>query len=179
LQKLLHNTLKKRKEALEEALINCNVDQRKPTIIFGDLNWRLDLHATITYLREKYSSDEPIVEIAKDSIKFHHKIECIKNLTFESWKEFTKFDIEKDTFNVDNKAVKNSGILKEIPVSFAPTYPLGEHAIFNSKRAPGWCDRILFTEACLSNGFWSTPIYNVLNTQILGDHSAVYLSFKL
>jgi len=172
----------KRKEALEEAIIHCNVDHKKPTILFGDLNWRLDLPATIAYLREKYSSDhddESIVEISKDSIKFHKKIEAIKNLKFESWQEFTKFDVEKDTFNGKSKVITNCGILNEIPVTFPPTYPLGEHSAYNYKRAPGWCDRILFTEPCLSSGFWSSPTYELLTPQILGDHASVYLSFNL
>jgi len=100
-------------------------------------------------------------------------------MKYEHWKDFRQFDTEKDKFNEENKALKISGLLHEIPIAFAPTYPIGEHLLFNSKRTPGWCDRILFTNSCSANEFWHSPKYDVLQTQTLGDHSPVYLTFTI
>lgn len=62
----------------------------------------------------------------------------------------------------------------EAPIEFAPTYKFHLNtAIYNDKRTPSWCDRILFQST-----YVAAPriiSYNSLATQLHLDHQPVYL----
>ena len=70
--------------------------------------------------------------------------------------------------------------LREVQITFAPTYPYSEgksgDQIFIGKRCPGWCDRILMTPAAFRSLEHDGAIYRLTGEDVcLGDHKPVLL----
>ncbi|KAK8439221.1 hypothetical protein ACI3LY_005248 [Candidozyma auris] len=132
----------------------------KPTshgFFMGDLNFRTC----------KNPGDElPTAELSR-----------LRDQTHES---YSKEDVEKLVLKYDEllQGKSNGDVFtgfSEACISFTPTYKYHPNtAIYNSKRCPSWCDRILFQNTYRKNAP-EVHAYNSIDTYLRSDHRPVYL----
>ncbi|CAD5222461.1 unnamed protein product [Bursaphelenchus xylophilus] len=116
----------------------------------------------------EYRRDDENCVLRIEKKKFEY--ENSKNL-LSNWREYKEDDQEPRDLP-----------LKELPVSFPPTYPWSEdplnHNLLTNTRMPAWCDRILMNPTAFSA--LSNPIYTSIGMDLcMGDHKPVILAFDL
>ncbi|CUM68302.1 uncharacterized protein PRCAT00006024001 [Priceomyces carsonii] len=145
------------------------------TFIMGDLNYR-------TAEKYRHSSEESrrLLSLQDPSQSSASLIRGLVN--------------EYDELNIGKKNMDLLNEFEEAPINFQPTYKYHVNtAIYNSKRSPSWCDRILFQSTYGSddvtllkkkknNADLKTPLihrYDSIKTLLLSDHQPVFLSITV
>jgi inositol-1,4,5-trisphosphate 5-phosphatase len=161
-----------------------------PALLAGDFNFRLDLAGFVAWLRAQVpssasasmsmpASDGQYVLVQKDTFQcpFLDPLLCdaAKHTSIRE-----SYDMELQRFNGEVEAALR---LQEDAVGFPPTYPVDGLGKWSSKRAPAWCDRVLYTQSC-------TPLFSASHkrsyavlqatpsTPLGSDHLPVYFHFN-
>jgi hypothetical protein len=188
---------KKRAGGLGEAMTTCSLDET--SFFFGDFNIRLDAEAWVKWVKEEFTSrfeaetdkkpDAKLLDLMEKDMYFHYLHEVFNNpeytpkmLTMDN--EIQRFNEESAKLRADSSA-KGRMHLHELDVVYAATYCLNEHkppqhknCVYNSKRIPAWCDRVVFTDG--AKAMMQNPKYNAVHREeSAGDHLPVYLSFAV
>ncbi|XP_065184368.1 inositol polyphosphate-5-phosphatase A-like isoform X2 [Sycon ciliatum] len=166
-----------------------------PMFIFGDFNFRIDLHgivhdhlagvnakstekdgvvACIEYCHADCSDDDtPALKLEKKGFVLKKGIAPSCSQLIEEWRKF-------------DKESKQFPDLFEQEITFPPSYPFSEDEgvtdQYMHSRPPSWCDRVLYNQACkdLLQQSSSTADYGVIGaSEEMGDHKPVCLSVGL
>ena len=129
------------------------------------LIWRRK-SSVVEYRRGSFN----VLRIGKKRFEFSDPQQLIDN-----WHEY------KD----DDRELVNYRDLRELPITFAPTYPWSEDCgrpnTFMNTRGPAWCDRVLVNERALEEVDTASAVYSSFGMDTCtGDHKPVLLalSFK-
>jgi inositol-1,4,5-trisphosphate 5-phosphatase len=129
------------------------------------LIWRRK-SSVVEYRRGSFN----VLRIGKKRFEFSDPQQLIDN-----WHEY------KD----DDRELVNYRDLRELPITFAPTYPWSEDCgrpnTFMNTRGPAWCDRVLMNEHALEEVDTASAVYSSFGMDTCtGDHKPVLLalSFK-
>lgn len=159
-----------------------------PAMLAGDFNFRLDLAPFVAWIRQRAASATAVAEsgdaqfllVQKDVFQCPFLDAQLRQPELAASVRHS-FDQELPRFN--NEQSDAAMRLIEEHVSFPPTYPIEGPDRWSAKRAPGWCDRVLYTPAAAATLFHpSLPrTYNVLRptdaAPLGSDHLPVYLHF--
>lgn len=157
--------------------------------LYGDFNFRLDLQSVVKYLTDGHSTQHIRSDNGEYSrIVYRNSSQdalIIEKKGFHVADDlpFTRNFVELLPFD---KELKQFSHLKELPVSFQPSYPFSEHleegCMYLPKRCPAWCDRILMNDAA-ARLVQQTPTaasYSMMGKDVcVGDHKPIYLTFSL
>ncbi|XP_065883608.1 inositol polyphosphate-5-phosphatase A-like [Dysidea avara] len=157
--------------------------------LYGDFNFRLDLQAVIKHLTDGHCSQHIRSDSGEYSrIVYRNSSEDVLTIEKKGFfiscdSPFTRNYVE--LFPFDNE-LKQFQHLKELPVSFQPSYPfseeIGEGCLYLPKRCPAWCDRILMNDAAarLIEKNPTDVSYSMMGKDVcVGDHKPIYLTFSL
>ncbi|KAI1717277.1 putative type I inositol 1,4,5-trisphosphate 5-phosphatase [Ditylenchus destructor] len=127
---------------------------------------------SVVEYRTNDSNSSCLLRVGKKRFDFHDTKKLIQN-----WQIYRE----------DDREILNYP-LKELPISFPPTYPWSEdpehHDRLMNTRAPAWCDRILMNETAWRNLFGeneakSCAFYQTFAENVCtGDHKPVLLAFN-
>ncbi|KAG5446830.1 Type I inositol 1,4,5-trisphosphate 5-phosphatase [Clonorchis sinensis] len=134
------------------------------------------------------TSDQPMISNCdiNPTVIIGRRVFDLHGVLSDRWKyseDLLSFDTEMDVF---------ADQLKELPITFPPSYPFdaassNPHA-YARTRCPAWCDRILFSPNMLAklrpsiepSGSTCPVTYDMLaKDSTVGDHKPVYLYFSL
>ncbi|GAA53270.1 inositol-1,4,5-trisphosphate 5-phosphatase, partial [Clonorchis sinensis] len=134
------------------------------------------------------TSDQPLISDCdiNPTVIIGRRVFDLHGVLSDRWKyseDLLSFDTEMDVF---------ADQLKELPITFPPSYPFdaassNPHA-YARTRCPAWCDRILFSPNMLAklrpsiepSGSTCPVTYDMLaKDSTVGDHKPVYLYFSL
>ncbi|XP_069140061.1 inositol polyphosphate-5-phosphatase A-like isoform X1 [Argopecten irradians] len=182
-----------RKAALLHTLQRFEKDQydKVPMFIFGDFNFRLDVHQLVSSLTSKTKTHQ--TKGKKDQIAkivYSEEGNGKTVLTIET-KGFDHHDKHAEVFSkkakylrpYDKEMHSYKDKLYEFDISFAPSYPFSEDITdgvsYMKTRCPSWCDRILMSSSAKNivvNEDKYQPRYDIIGKEIcMGDHKPVYL----
>ncbi|XP_021369081.1 type I inositol 1,4,5-trisphosphate 5-phosphatase-like isoform X2 [Mizuhopecten yessoensis] len=182
-----------RKAALLHTLQRFEKDQydKVPMFIFGDFNFRLDVHQLVSSLTSKTKTHQ--TKGKKDQIaKIVYSEEGNgKTVLSIETKGFDHHDKHAEVFSkkakylrpYDKEIYSYKDKLYEFDISFAPSYPFSEDITdglsYMKTRCPSWCDRILMSSSAKNivvNEDKYQPRYDIIGKEIcMGDHKPVYL----
>eukprot|EP00794_Sanderia_malayensis_P005142 gene5142-5791_t len=183
-----------RKDTLKYTLDNLNDNETDYLVLFGDFNIRLDAKG---FVENHLNSGSPL-HVPGDGDTAHSVVYkslddkekellriSARKFTLHNWEYFTAKNITK-LRSLDRELDWCSPQLKELPITFLPSYPHSEDpqtdAAYSDTRCPAWCDRILFngkTHTELEKRH-ATAKYDCVGANVcIGDHKPVFLSFAL
>ncbi|XP_060559157.1 inositol polyphosphate-5-phosphatase A-like [Ruditapes philippinarum] len=185
-----------RYRALAHTLQRFETDQfeKFPYFIFGDFNFRLDLHSLLKDLTEKTEANE--IRGKKNQISKLSYTDANNKvvLTIES-KYFDHHEKHNEIFSNKDKMLNKydkeldayKDKLYEYSIDFPPSYPFSEDVSdglsYMKTRCPSWCDRILLsnsTKDILYSDEKMKPKYDIIGKDVcMGDHKPVYLLLRL
>lgn len=150
--------------------------------IFGDMNFRVDLHKFFKNLEEQGATSH-----SADG-RFHILDKTAQPIvTMESKKfAFASYDVFKTNpmhlKPFDERIPSEECGMWELPITFPASYAYEEHVdhphTFLKKRCPSWCDRVMFSAA--TAGVVAGGIYELIGYDVcMGDHKPVSLYFKI
>lgn len=149
----------------DEVLVDEEVSAAGQLLKQQSLIWRRK-SSVVEYRRGSFN----VLRIGKKRFEFSDPQQLIDN-----WQEY------KD----DDRELGNYRDLRELPITFAPTYPWSEDCgrpnTFMNTRGPAWCDRVLMNEHALEEVDTASAVYNSFGMDTCtGDHKPVLLavSFK-
>lgn len=153
-----------------------------PALLAGDFNFRLDLAPFLAWLRARAPSapaaDGHALLVQKDVFQCAF-LDALMSDPAAARSAREAFDRELVRFNADADAATR---LAEEPIAFPPTYPIEGAGRWSTKRAPAWCDRIVYNAAAAAL-FAGARTYAALqasaDTPLGSDHLPVYLHFTL
>lgn len=167
--------------------LNNNVN---PAFFFGDFNFRLSLGKVLEHMQ---TEETEVESVHNDEGKLHvmnirHKpsSKSLLNMEAKAFKHSNTpiFTQEKDIYRkFDEEVGFLEGMLKELPVTFEPSYAYSESVdqpdTFLEKRCPAWCDRILMNDIALDL-VGPSAHYDMIGRGVCtGDHKPVELVFTL
>ena len=176
----------RRSDALAEAMTNIHQSNNgKNLIVGGDMNFRVDGKMLIESVKRRRKSAE--VSIEKKCFSWGNDQTNIDALYQEHWKDFEDACCES---SVNRKRIlkEHQVILEELPVKWAPTYPMNvldtsqistspENGIstrtYSTKRVPAWADRIFYSPSAKMQNiqYKSSPSHL--------DHALVFLTWDI
>eukprot|EP01060_Flectonema_neradi_P031016 TRINITY_DN4605_c0_g2_i1.p1 TRINITY_DN4605_c0_g2~~TRINITY_DN4605_c0_g2_i1.p1 ORF type:complete len:420 (+),score=70.04 TRINITY_DN4605_c0_g2_i1:78-1337(+) len=175
----------RRSDALAEAMTNLHQSNvGKNLIVGGDMNFRVDGKMLVESVKKRRQTAE--VKIEKKRFSWGNDQANIDTLYQEHWRDFEDACCES---SVNRKRIlqEHQVILEELPVSWAPTYPMNvipkvllqaapdKPAIstptYSTKRVPAWADRIFYSPTTTMHNiqYKSTPSHL--------DHALVFLTW--
>ncbi|XP_053407882.1 inositol polyphosphate-5-phosphatase A-like isoform X2 [Mercenaria mercenaria] len=185
-----------RYRALAHTLQRFETDQfeKVPYFLFGDFNFRLDLHSLLKDLTEKTEANE--IRGKKNQISkltytdANNKVVLtIESKYFDHHEKHNEIFSNKDKIlnKYDKELAAYTDRLFEYSIDFPPSYPFSEDVSdglsYMKTRCPSWCDRILLsntTKDIIYSDEKLKPKYDIIGKDLcMGDHKPVYLLLRL
>ncbi len=153
-----------RAELLSVCLSKCAIGENTKAVMAGDFNFRLDL-------KPLWESKQAVVtdRLEPKTLRLGFVDEAIRKKTAPV--ELQPWDRELERFNASDRHVA----LLEHSRKFLPSYCLRADESYDTKRCPGWPDRVLVTPA--TKAVMTSVSYESQSWQC--DHHLVFLSFSL
>lgn len=185
-----------RYRALAHTLKRFETDQfeKVPFFLFGDFNFRLDLHSLLKDFTEKTEATEIRGKKNQISKLTYTDANSKVVLTIES-KYFDHHEKHNEIFSNKDKTLNKydkeldayKDKLYEYSIDFPPSYPFSEDVSdglsYMKTRCPSWCDRILLSKSAkdiIYSDEKMNPKYNIIGKDVcMGDHKPVYLLLHL
>ncbi|OQV12008.1 Type I inositol 1,4,5-trisphosphate 5-phosphatase [Hypsibius exemplaris] len=173
--------------------------------IFGDFNFRLDVHEVVKKLTENGIRQETMVngingldhngvaDPPKARVCFLDNVDLNKLILTIEKKLFDHHENHDYVFQLDNgkwlrtfdSELSAFPDIYEVEIGFAPSYPYVEDIekgqYFMKTRCPAWCDRVIMNENSWRTINAHVPLeYGLIGSSVcMGDHKPVFLLCNL